>query len=120
MAEKKTIIKGMYNWTFWAIVIVAIILLNIISSFLNKRWDATKDQRYSLSQGTIDFLSNENSFKNRLNIKSLDWIKTITSLGDRSIEKDDSTSNYQAGTNFEIVTRKSLNFLGFKVEKWFF
>lgn len=69
MAEKKTIIKGMYNWTFLAIVIVAIILLNIISSFLNKRWDATKDQRYSLSQGTIDFLSNENSFKNRLNIK---------------------------------------------------
>ncbi|MDM3851091.1 MAG: DUF1802 family protein [Aphanizomenon gracile PMC627.10] len=47
----------------------------------------------------------------------LDWIKTITSLGDRSIEKDDSTSNYQAGTNFEIVTRKSLNFLGFKVEE---
>lgn len=35
MTEKKTIIKGMYNWTFLAIVIVAIILLNIISSFLN-------------------------------------------------------------------------------------
>jgi hypothetical protein len=47
----------------------------------------------------------------------LAWIKTITSLGDRSIEKDDTISNYQAGTNFEIVTRKSLNFLGFKVEE---
>jgi hypothetical protein len=47
----------------------------------------------------------------------LDWIKTITALGDRTIEKDDSISNYQAGTNFEIVTRKSLNFLGFKVEE---
>lgn len=49
--------------------------------------------------------------------QSLDWIKTITSLGDRTIEKDDTISNYQAGTNFEIVTRKSLNFLGFKVEE---
>ncbi|MDM3846191.1 MAG: DUF1802 family protein [Aphanizomenon gracile PMC638.10] len=47
----------------------------------------------------------------------LAWIKTITTLGDRSIEKDDTISNYQAGTNFEIVTRKSLNFLGFKVEE---
>jgi hypothetical protein len=47
----------------------------------------------------------------------LAWIKTITSLGDRTIEKDDTISNYQAGTNFEIVTRKSLNFLGFKVEE---
>ena len=47
----------------------------------------------------------------------LDWIKTITTLGDRSIEKDDTISNYQAGTNFEIITRKSLNFLGFKVEE---
>jgi hypothetical protein len=47
----------------------------------------------------------------------LAWIKTITSLGDRSIEKDEGKSNYQAGTDFEIVTRKSFNFLGFKVEE---
>ncbi len=69
MAEKKTIMKGMYNWTFLAIVIVAIILINVISSFTNKRWDATKDQRYSLSKGTIDFLSDTSTFKDRLNIK---------------------------------------------------
>jgi len=69
MAEKKTIMKGMYNWTFLAIVIVAIILVNVISSFTNKRWDATKDQRYSLSKGTIDFLSDTSTFKDRLNIK---------------------------------------------------
>ncbi|MFN7412661.1 MAG: DUF1802 family protein [Dolichospermum sp.] len=49
----------------------------------------------------------------------LDWIKTITSLGDRSIEKDEGKSNYQAGTDFEIITRKSLDFLGFKVETAF-
>ena len=57
MAEKKTIMKGMYNWTFLAIVIAAIVLINIISSFVSKRWDITEDQRYSLSEGTIDFLS---------------------------------------------------------------
>ena len=69
MSEKKLLIKGMYNWTFLAIVIVAIILINIISSFVNTRIDITKDQRYSLSKGTIEFLSNEKSFTNRLNIK---------------------------------------------------
>lgn len=69
MSEKKITIKGIYNWTFLAIVIVAIILLNVISSLLNKRWDITEDQRYSLTEGTIDFLSNEKSFKNRISIR---------------------------------------------------
>ena len=69
MSEKKSIIKGIYNWTFLAIVIVAIVLINIISSFVNSRIDITKDQRFSLSKGTVDFLSNEKSFTNRLNIK---------------------------------------------------
>lgn len=45
----------------------------------------------------------------------LDWIKTIASLGDRSIEEE-KKSNYQAGTDFENIARDSLNFLGFKVE----
>jgi len=69
MAEKKTIMKGMYNWTFLAIVIAAIVLINIISSFVSKRWDVTEDQRYSLSEGTIDYLSNKKSFKNRISIR---------------------------------------------------
>ncbi len=69
MSEKKSLFKGVYNWTFLSIVIVAVILLNIISSYVNTRIDFTKDQRYSLSDGTIEFLSNEESFKNRLNIK---------------------------------------------------
>lgn len=46
----------------------------------------------------------------------LSWIKTIASLGDRSIEKDEGKSNYQAGTDFENISRQSLEFLGFKVE----
>lgn len=45
----------------------------------------------------------------------LTWINTITELGDRSKENE-GTSNYQAGTDFEIVVRKSLEFLGFTVD----
>jgi hypothetical protein len=46
----------------------------------------------------------------------LDWIKTIAALGDRSIEVEEKKSNYQAGTDFENITRQSLEFLGFKIE----
>ncbi|NEU79284.1 DUF1802 family protein [Nostoc sp. UIC 10630] len=47
----------------------------------------------------------------------LAWINDITKLGDRSIEQDEGKNNYQAGTDFEIIARRSLNFLGFKVEE---
>ncbi len=46
----------------------------------------------------------------------LAWIKTIAALGDRSIELEEKKSNYQAGTDFENITRQSLEFLGFKIE----
>ncbi|MFO5492616.1 MAG: DUF1802 family protein [Cuspidothrix sp.] len=58
---------------------------------------------------------NSEPVKNTLK-SELSWIKTITSLGDRSIEKDEGKSNYQAGTDFENISRQSLEFLGFKVE----
>jgi hypothetical protein len=45
-----------------------------------------------------------------------DWITTIAALGDRSIELEEKKSNYQAGTDFENITRQSLEFLGFKIE----
>jgi hypothetical protein len=48
--------------------------------------------------------------------QSLAWIKTIAALGDRIIELEDKKSNYQAGTDFENISRQSLEFLGFKVE----
>ncbi|MEH2078632.1 MAG: DUF1802 family protein [Nostoc sp.] len=48
---------------------------------------------------------------------NLVWINDIVKLGDRSIEKDEGKSNYQAGTDFEIIARRSLDFLGFKVEE---
>ncbi len=47
----------------------------------------------------------------------LDWIKTISTLGDRSIEQDHGKSNYQAGTDFENISKKSLEFLGFTVDE---
>ncbi|MBD2358468.1 DUF1802 family protein [Tolypothrix sp. FACHB-123] len=47
----------------------------------------------------------------------LAWIKDIAALGDRSLEKDEGKSNYQAGTDFENIARRSLDFLGFKVEE---
>jgi hypothetical protein len=46
----------------------------------------------------------------------LDWIKNIAALGNRSIELEEKKSNYQAGTDFENITRQSLEFLGFKIE----
>ncbi|MEH2219817.1 MAG: DUF1802 family protein [Nostoc sp.] len=48
---------------------------------------------------------------------NLAWINNIAKLGDRSIEQDEGKSNYQAGTDFEIIARRSLDFLGFKVEE---
>jgi hypothetical protein len=50
---------------------------------------------------------------------NLAWINDIAKLGDRSIEQDEKKSNYQAGTDFENITRQSLEFLGFKVESAF-
>ncbi|MGH1394672.1 MAG: DUF1802 family protein [Trichormus sp.] len=46
----------------------------------------------------------------------LDWINEIASLGNRSKEEDVGKNNYQAGTDFEIIVRRSLEFLGFTVD----
>jgi hypothetical protein len=46
----------------------------------------------------------------------LDWINEIVSLGNRSKEEDVGKNNYQAGTDFEIIVRRSLEFLGFTVD----
>ena len=47
----------------------------------------------------------------------LGWINDIAKLGDRSIEQEEKKSNYQAGTDFENITRRSLEYLEFKVEE---
>ena len=69
MAEKKKILSGIYNYTFLGIILAAALLLNIISSFVYKRFDMTEDQRYSLANGTVDFLKNSENC--RLSIPTL-------------------------------------------------
>ncbi|NEO42299.1 MAG: DUF1802 family protein [Moorea sp. SIOASIH] len=46
----------------------------------------------------------------------LAWINTIAALGNRSKELDQGKTNYQAGTDFEIIVRDSLKFLGFTID----
>jgi hypothetical protein len=58
---------------------------------------------------------NQKSIKNQ-STKDSDWIKQISTLGNRSKEQDNGKSNYQAGTDFENIVRKSLEFLGFQVD----
>ncbi|MBE9144975.1 DUF1802 family protein [Planktothrix mougeotii LEGE 06226] len=47
---------------------------------------------------------------------SLNWINEIAVLGNRSKELDEGKSNYQAGTDFENIVKKSLEFLGFTID----
>src|SRR5690606_27232017 len=61
--------KSLFNWTTLGIVVVAIVAINVISAFVYKRIDMTADQRYSLSEGTIRFLSDESNISNRLTIR---------------------------------------------------
>ena len=56
------------------------------------------------------------TLKNSPDINDLSWIQTISTLGDRSIREDEGKSNYQAGTDFENIVRKALEFLGFKAD----
>jgi hypothetical protein len=49
--------------------------------------------------------------------KNTSWVKTISTLGDRSIEQDQGKSTYQAGTDFENITKQSLEFLGFTIDE---
>ncbi len=49
-------------------------------------------------------------------LKKLDWIKTITTLGNRSIELEEKKNSWQAGTDFENITKQALQFLGFTID----
>lgn len=66
---KKSLFKGVYNWSFLLILVVFIVLINVIGAFIYFRYDATADKRFSLSEGTIEYLSNEKNFENRINLK---------------------------------------------------
>ncbi|MEB3356886.1 MAG: DUF1802 family protein [Synechococcales bacterium] len=59
---------------------------------------------------------NVSTYVNHIQKSDLGWIKTIVLLGHRSTEPDEGKNNYQAGTDFENIVRKSLEFLGFKID----
>lgn len=58
---KNRIVKQAYYWILLGIVFVAVVLVNLISSYVNKKFDLTDDQRHSLSESTIDFLEKADS-----------------------------------------------------------
>jgi ABC-2 type transport system permease protein len=66
-AQKLT--RGIFNWTFLAVFIAGVVIVNIIASLLYKRIDMTEDKRFSLTEGTLEFLDNKNNFDNRVNIR---------------------------------------------------
>lgn len=68
-SQTKKNANGLYNWTILGIVLAAVILVNVISSFWYKRIDVTDDQRYSLAESTKEFLQKSDSFKGRISIK---------------------------------------------------
>lgn len=66
---KQTLTKGLFNWTVLALIGLAIVLVNVIGSFLYYKIDMTKDQRYSLAQSTENFLADKQNFENRISIQ---------------------------------------------------
>jgi hypothetical protein len=63
-----------------------------------------------------DFLGWKTASSLNLNQLDLEWINEIAVLGNRSKELDEGKSNYQAGTDFENIVKKSLEFLGFTID----
>ena len=50
-------------------LVAVLVLLNFIGSMLYFKLDMTKDQRYSLAQSTVNFLSDKKNFENRISIQ---------------------------------------------------
>ena len=61
--------KYIYNWTLLLFIFGGIILLNIIASLISFKVDMTKDHRYSLANGTENFLSKKENIESRISIK---------------------------------------------------
>ncbi|TNE53632.1 MAG: gliding motility-associated ABC transporter substrate-binding protein GldG [Bacteroidetes bacterium] len=67
--ERKKWTSGIFNWTFFGVLLVGLILINIIASFIYFRYDATADKRYTLSEGTELYLKDTSNFSNRIFLK---------------------------------------------------
>ncbi len=69
MAKNTKRSRNLFGWTLFIVLAVGLVFVNIIGTFVNARVDMTEDHRFSLSDSTKSFLSNENNFQNRLSIK---------------------------------------------------
>lgn len=71
MAEKKLnkITNKAYYVVLTAIALAVLILVNIIVSYVDFRADFTKDQRYSLTQSTINFLESDSTITDKVLFK---------------------------------------------------
>lgn len=56
MSKTNFKLKKAYNWAILLIIVGIVVFLNIIGTLMYARIDMTEDERYSLSQGSIDFL----------------------------------------------------------------
>jgi hypothetical protein len=77
----------------------------------------TNPDAKALEQDIKIFLGWDDRAQKEQHRSDLTWIKTIIDLGHRSKVLDEGKSNYQAGTDFENVVQRSLEFLGFTVDK---
>ncbi len=69
MLKNSKLFRGLYNWILLIIIAVAAVLINTIGSYLYFRIDMTKDQRYSLAEGTEKFLNDKSKFESRISIQ---------------------------------------------------
>lgn len=69
MKFKNIFSKYIYNWTLLLFIFVGIILINIIASLISFKFDITEDKRYSLANGSKDFLSNKSTIESRISIQ---------------------------------------------------
>lgn len=60
MSTKTKKTTKIYNWALLLIIVGAVVFINIIGTFIYSRIDMTEDERYSLAQGSIDFLEKMN------------------------------------------------------------
>ncbi len=70
---KDKLVRSISNKAYYSIItliaLAIIILLNIIISFVDFRVDFTRDQRYSLTSSTIDYLSSDTTLTDRILFK---------------------------------------------------
>jgi gliding-associated putative ABC transporter substrate-binding component GldG len=66
---KKKVSLKFFDWSVFGLVLVALLLINVIASLTFKRWDLTEDKRYSITEGSKGFLSNEKNFNDKVLVK---------------------------------------------------